>query len=260
VNVLEQIVADKRVEMAARREELPLMTLESQLAAVAARPCFAEALRSAPMGLIAEVKRRSPSAGLIREPFDPAMIARDYEVSGAQAISCLMDHTYFGGGAADFALVRQAVSLPMLYKEFVVDPWQIVHAKVTGASAVLLIVGVLTDRELVEMREQIQGLGMDALVEVHDEEEMRRAIDSGAELIGINNRNLKTFETRLETTFELKELAPEGCLLVSESGIRTAADVLALKEAGAEAILVGERLLREASPGRAVEELMRFVW
>ena len=256
MNILEQIIADKRVEIEGRKAARSLEQLRAQLSTVGRQPGFVEALRAAPMGLIAEVKRKSPSAGLIRDPFDPAEIAKDYEANGASAISCLMDEKYFGGGAADFSSVRNAVGLPMLYKEFVVDPWQIIHAKTMGASAVLLIVGALSDEELAFFIKEIQTMELQPLVEVHDREEMRRAIDAGSDCIGINNRNLKTFATTLETTFELAAMAPEGCTLVSESGIKTPENVVRLKEAGAHAILVGESLLREASPGRAAAHLM----
>lgn len=256
MNILEKICADKRVEIAGRKKRQPLDSLHAQLPSIGSRPDFVAALRAAPVGLIAEVKRRSPSAGAIREPFDPAAIAREYEASGAQAISCLMDNKYFGGGAADFSEVRNAVALPMLYKEFVVDPWQIVHAKTMGASAVLLIVGALTDGELSSFIRGIQTLELQPLVEVHDCGEMQRAIDAGADCIGINNRNLKTFSTTLETTYELREMAPTGCTLASESGIKTPADVAALKAVGVHAVLVGESLLREPSPGAAAKWLM----
>ncbi|MBN2684963.1 MAG: indole-3-glycerol phosphate synthase TrpC [Pontiellaceae bacterium] len=256
MNILKQICADKRIEIAARKQEQPVAALEALVPETAVRPDFVQALRHAPMGLIAEVKRRSPSAGAIREPFDPIAIARSYETHGAQAISCLMDHKYFGGGAADFSAVRGAVSLPMLYKEFVVDPWQIIHAKVMGASAVLLIVGVLADSDLTAFMEQIRSLGLAALVEVHDREEMNRAIDCGADCIGINNRNLKTFVTSLETTFELAALAPSAATLVSESGIKTPEDVVMVQKSGAHAVLVGESLLRESDPGYSAKCLM----
>ncbi len=259
MNILEQIVADKRIEVEQKKKTLSLEALRTQMGAVPKRPDFVQALRAAPMGLIAEVKRRSPSAGVIRDPFDPAAIAKEYEANGASAISCLMDHTYFGGGVADFSEVRNAVALPMLYKEFVVDPWQIAHAKTMGASAVLLIVGVLSDRELLAFIGEIQSLELQPLVEVHDREEMQRAIDAGADCIGINNRNLKTFVTTLETTYALKEMAPSGCTLVSESGIKTPEDVAELKAAGVQAILVGESLLREPSPGAAAKRLLAGV-
>lgn len=220
-------------------------------------PDFIAALKSAPIGLIAEVKRQSPSAGPIREPFDPAAIARAYEAAGAQAVSCLMDAKYFGGGEEQWAAVRAATNLPMLYKEFVVDPRQIFHAEALGASAVLLIVAALDDAELKKFIRLIEASGMTALVEVHTEEEMKRAVAAGAACIGINNRNLKTFETKLETTMRLRELAPKGCTLVSESGIRTAADVKMLREAGIAAILVGESLLRQPDLEAAVLTLMK---
>ena len=259
MNILEQICADKRVEIDARKKEQSLDALRAMLPSVGSRPDFLKALRSTPMGLIAEVKRKSPSAGLIREPFNPTEIAQGYEANGASAISCLMDHKYFGGGAADFAEVRQAVEIPMLYKEFVVDPWQIVHAKTMGASAVLLIVGALTDSDLLSYIQEIQALDLQPLVEVHDREEMQRAIDAGSDCIGINNRNLKTFVTSLDTTFELAAMAPVGCTLVSESGIKTADDVVRVKAAGAHAILVGESLLRESDSGDAAASLLSLV-
>ena len=259
MNILEQIVADKRIEIAARKKSQPLEELQAQFSAITPHPDFVAALRETPMGLIAEVKRRSPSAGVIRDPFDPPTIAREYEAAGASAISCLMDEKYFGGGAADFSAVRNAVSLPMLYKEFVVDPWQIVHAKTMGASAVLLIVGALKDEEIASYIRAIRALELCPLVEVHDREEMQRAIDAGADCIGINNRNLKTFVTTLDTTFELVTMAPAGCTLVSESGIKAPEDVAQLKAAGAHAVLVGESLLRELSPGSAATCLMELI-
>lgn len=256
MNILEQIIADKRIEVEGLKQSQPLPAVPS---GERARPDFISALRSTPMGLIAEVKRRSPSAGLIRDPFDPAEIAKEYEANGASAVSCLMDNKYFGGGAADFSVVRNAIELPMLYKEFVIDPWQISHAKVMGASAVLLIVGALTDAELLSFIEAIRAVDLQPLVEVHDRKEMQRAVDAGADCIGINNRNLKTFVTTLDTTYELKEMAPPECTLVSESGIKTPEDVEALKAAGAHAILVGESLLRESSPGQAARNLLGLV-
>ena len=256
MNILEQIIADKRIEIAGRRKAIPLEQLKEQLSLVIPQPGFVEALRAVPLGLIAEVKRKSPSAGLIRDPFDPAAIAADYEANGASAISCLMDGKYFGGGAEDFALVRNAVSLPMLYKEFVIDPWQVIHAKVMGASAVLLIAGALSDEELAALMEEGRAVALDTLVEVHDREEMQRAVRAGADCIGINNRNLKTFVTTLETTIELAAMAPPECTLVSESGIKTAEDAARLQEAGAHAILVGESLLRDPFPGKAAARLL----
>jgi len=221
-----------------------------------AAPDFIAALKEAPIGLIAEVKRKSPSVGPIREPFDPAAIARAYETAGVQTISCLMDAKYFGGGEEQWNAVRAATRLPMLYKEFVIDPRQIFHAEALGASAVLLIVAALGDAELKKYIRLTEASGMTPLVEVHTEEEMKRAGGAGAECIGINNRNLKTFETKLETTLQLRKLAPNGCTLISESGIRTADDVKLLRDAGIAAILVGESLLRQPDLEAAARTLM----
>lgn len=259
MNILEQIIADKRVEIDDRKSIQSKEELLARVHTMEECPDFTVALRSVPMGLIAEVKRKSPSAGQIREPFDPAEIAMNYEANGVNAVSCLVDQKYFGGGDDDFSAVRTAISLPMLYKEFVVDSWQIAHARVLGASAVLLIVDALTDTKLGSFIGEIRSLGMLALVEVHDREEMQRAIDAGSDCIGINNRNLKTFVTTLETTFELASVAPPECLLISESGIKTPEDVVQLKKAGAHAVLVGESLLRAANPGVAAAHLMRLI-
>lgn len=257
MNILDQIVADKRVEVARRKAACTLADLQAQIAGVDPRPDFVAALRGVPVGLIAEIKRRSPSAGVIRDPFDPVSIAQSYQANGASAVSCLMDNSYFGGGEEDFGAVRSAIDLPMLYKEFVIDTWQIAHAKVMGASAVLLIVGALSDNELALFIKEAGEVGLQALVEVHDRDEMLRAVDAGSELIGINNRDLKTFVTTLDTTVDLAALAPAACTLVSESGIRTADDVRKLRQAGAHAILVGESLLREPDPGAAAAALLR---
>jgi len=269
MDILAEIIANKRREI-----EAPcyFQALENVLENIPhlgknAPPCsekvptvgkidFIAALKAVPIGLIAEVKRKSPSAGPIREPFDPAAIASAYEAADAQAISCLMDAKYFGGGEEQWSAVRAATRLPMLYKEFVIDPRQIFHAEALGASAVLLIVAALGDAELKKYIRLIEASGMTPLVEVHTEEEMKRAVAAGAECIGINNRNLKTFETKLETTLQLRELAPKNCTLISESGIRTADDVRKLRDAEIAAILVGESLLRQPDIEAAVRALM----
>jgi indole-3-glycerol phosphate synthase len=256
MNILDQIIENKRAEIAERKSLCSLAELQAGLSEAEPRPDFRKAIRSVPMGLIAEVKRRSPSAGLIRDPFDPVDIAMSYADNRASAVSCLMDQKYFGGGDADFSAVRNAIDLPMLYKEFVVDSWQIVHAKVMGASAVLLIAGALSDGELQSFMEEIRSLDLLPLVEVHDREEMQRGIQAGADCIGINNRNLKTFATTLDTTYELAAMAPDGSTLISESGIKTPEDVVLLRQAGAHAILVGESLLSAPDPGLAAAFLM----
>ncbi len=255
-NLLEQIVADKRVEVAAKRRARPLEQLRESAGKRPPPLPFVPSLCAVPIGLIAEVKRRSPSAGVIRDPFDPMAIACAYQRSGVQAISVLMDEKYFGGGEAQFQAVREAVDLPLLYKEFVVDEWQVWHAAALGASAILLIAAVLSVDELRALMRACQEARLEVLLEVHDEAEMRVAVGVGALCIGINNRDLKNFKTSLDTTFQLKPLAPSGCSVVSESGIKTAADVQRLRTAGVRAVLVGEGLLRSRDLETAVRSLM----
>ena len=269
MDILSEIIANKRIEIEQPDYFQALETVVEELPHVGTScddcdgmpartptPDFIEALTSVPMGLIAEAKRQSPSAGPIREPFEPAEIVKACEAAGAQAVSCLMDNKYFGGGEKQWNEVREATKLPMLYKEFVIDPRQIFHAEALGASAVLLIVAALTDTELGSFIQLTEASGMTPLVEVHTEEEMKRAVAANAQCIGINNRNLKTFETKIETTLKLMKLAPANCTLISESGIRTADDIRTLRTAGIAAVLVGESLLRQPDVEQAVKTLM----
>lgn len=260
MTILDQIVAHKRAEVAQARQARPPAELQRTAQARSPAPDFAGALRSAPMGLIAEVKRRSPSAGPIRDPFDARSIAQGYEAAGAQAISVLLDAEFFGGGEADFQAVREAVCLPLLYKEFVVDEWQVWHAAALGASAVLLIAAVLGDEDLKRMVGLCREAGLQSLLEVHDEADLRRAAGLGADCIGVNNRDLRTFKVSIETTLRLRPLAPAGCLLISESGIHSAGDVTTLQSAGVGAVLVGEHLLRQPDVSAAVRDLMGSAW
>ena len=256
MNILEEIVANKRDEVAAFKTARPMSELESAARRRARAPDFVAALHSVPMGLIAEVKRRSPSAGPIREPFDAKSIAQAYENAGAQAVSVLMDRKFFGGREDDFAVVRSAVALPLLYKEFIVDEWQIWHAASLGASAALLIAAVLDDARLKDFVSLCREARIEPLVEVHDEKEMTRAASLPVRCIGVNNRDLKTFRISLETTIRLKPLAPKECTVISESGIRSAGDVARLKAEGVRAVLVGESLLRQGAIEKAVKDLM----
>jgi indole-3-glycerol phosphate synthase len=258
MNILEEIVANKRIEVEAFKKAWPIDRLQSAAEERGRAPDFIAALRSVPIGLIAEVKRKSPSAGTIREPFDARAIATAYDKAGAQAISVLMDRRYFGGGDFDFQAVRAIVDLPLLYKEFVIDAWQIWHAASMGASAVLLIAAVLDDRRLMEWIALCREARLEPLVEVHDEREMKRVADMPVRCIGVNNRDLKTFHVSLETTLRLKTFAPQECTLVSESGIRSAGDVARLRDAGVHAVLVGEHLLRQTDLDRAVRDLMNL--
>lgn len=259
--ILDRIVADKRVAIARRKAAEPSAELRARASALPRPPSFVAALTGGPraVGLIAEVKRRSPSAGIIRDPFDAPAIARAYESAGAQAVSVLIDEPYFGGGEADALAVRGATALPVLYKEFVVDLWQIDHAAALGASAVLLIASILGRGGLKEFSAAIRSAGLTPLVEVHDEAELDMAAAAGAGVIGVNNRDLRTFRTTLETTIRLAPRMPPGAVAVSESGIRGAEDVIRLHRAGVRAILVGEHLLRQPDIESAVRELMAGV-
>lgn len=256
MNILDEIISHKRFEVGKFRHDTLFGEIRDAAMACPDPLPFADALRAAPIGLIAEVKRRSPSAGVIRDPFDPPEIAQAYENAGAQAVSVLLDQKYFGGSADDFRAVRAAIDLPMLYKEFVVDPWQIWHARKIGASAVLLIAGAVSETLLAGLILEAELAGLEVLFEVHDAEELAAAERLGVKLIGINNRNLKTFETKVAHTLGLLPQVPEGVTVVSESGIRGAEDVARLREAGVHAILVGEHLLRRDDLQAAVRDFM----
>lgn len=206
--------------------------------------------------MIAEVKKASPSKGLIRPDFEPVTIAKTYESAGASAISVLTDEKYFQGSIEYLKSIRQAVDLPLLRKDFVIDAYQIYEARAAGADAILLIVAALSREQLVEFGGLARELGMGALIEVHTAEELDVALSTDEPIIGINNRNLQTFETTLDTTIELASRIPSDRVIVSESGIFTRADVERLTAAGVDAILVGESLMREPDPGVKVRELL----
>lgn len=260
MNLLKKIVEHKREEVQRQRKAVSMEFLKSHAATRATPPDFNSALRTAPMGLIAEIKRKSPSAGEIRPDLRAEHLAEQYAAAGAQAISILIDQTYFGGEESDFVMVRDTIEVPILYKEFVTCCWQIWHAASIGASAVLIIVAALTDRELERLIRCAATARMTPLVEVHTPAEMKRAARFGAPCIGINNRDLTTFEVSLDTTFQLLDHVPSGATVISESGIRRAEDVLKLKEAGVHGVLVGEHLLRQADVGAAIKELMGSAW
>jgi indole-3-glycerol phosphate synthase len=265
MDILETIVAQKRIEVAALQCDLP--TPEGLVAAIKARGGvrdFSGALRRASqgsVGLIAEVKKASPSKGVIRPDFDPVQIAREYAQSGAHCLSVLTDEKFFQGSLTFLRDIRQAVNLPLLRKDFIIDPRQILQAIEWGADAILLIVAILDDRQLRDYHDLARAAGLSVLVEVHDENELKRALASGAELIGVNNRNLKTFDVDLATTEKLASLlraSDHGAekLLVAESGIHTRADVQRLIACGANAILVGESLMRQSDLRSKVAELL----
>lgn len=256
MSILDEIVITKREEVA--RLEGWASALEARARAAPEPRDFARALSRGGAGLvalIAEVKRRSPGAGVIREGLNAPGLATAYEQAGAAAVSVLTDERYFGGSLEDLRTVREAVAVPVLRKDFVIHDVQLLEARAAGADAVLLIVRILDDPLLLSLRERAEGLGMAALVEVHGPGELRRALAAGATIVGVNNRDLSTFETRLETTLDLLDQVPDDVVLVSESGIRSPADVVRLGNAGVNAVLVGESLLCAPDPGEAAGEL-----
>lgn len=259
MSVLSEILATKRTEVACRKEKISLHLMQEWLMNAPPVRDFRQTLLQAQgVGLIAEVKKASPSRGVIREDFDAVEIATIYADNGATCLSVLTDAVYFQGKLEYLRAIRHAVDIPLLRKDFIIDPFQIIESRAAGADALLLIVAALKPDDLRELMLLTRNYGMAALVEVHDSEEMREALDAGADLIGINNRDLHTFRTTLKTTLELMAELPAGGspLIVSESGIFTRDDVLTLQQAGVGAVLVGEALIREADIGAKVRELL----
>lgn len=255
-DILERIVTSTRQVIERRRREIPRQELESRLEQAPRARDFRAALECGPgLGIIAEVKKASPSAGVLRADFDPVAIARIYEANGANAISVLTDEPFFQGHLSYVTAIREAVAPPVLRKDFIIDAYQVVEARVAGADAVLLIAEILGAQELPALLGQIHELGMQALVELYDAENLPRVVDAGAKIIGVNNRNLRTFVTSLEHTIELARALPADCCLVSESGIRIRADMLRLEAAGVKAALIGETFMRAADIGAKVREL-----
>jgi indole-3-glycerol phosphate synthase len=254
--ILDKIVAAKRQEIADARARVPETDLERRLSDVPVVRDFRGALdKPGSVQVIGEVKKASPSAGVLRAEFDPVAIARTYEAHGAAALSVLTDAPFFQGSLAYLSAIRAAVRPPLLRKDFILDRYQILEARLAGADAVLLIAEIIDGDELPRLLSEVQALGLQALVELYDADNLARVVDSGARLIGINNRDLRTFVTRLEHTLELAARLPADCCLVSESGIRTREDVLRLQAAGVRAILVGETLMRAADIGAQLDEL-----
>jgi indole-3-glycerol phosphate synthase len=259
-DVLDRICADKRGHVARRKAALPEAALLARLAeAPPVRPFAAALERRVAAGgyaLIAEIKKASPSAGLIRPDFAPAPLARAYQAGGAACLSVLTDTPYFQGSDDDLRIARAAAALPVLRKDFILDPYQIVESRLIGADCVLLIMAALSDVAAHELAAAAAELGLDVLAEVHDRDELDRASRLGVRLIGINNRNLKTLETSLDTTLELAPWVPPGHIVVAESGIRQPADLDRLASAGARCFLVGETLMREPEVAAATRHLL----
>ncbi|SDY61062.1 indole-3-glycerol phosphate synthase [Lysobacter sp. yr284] len=258
-DILNKIIARKHEEIQQRTRVRPLEDLRARARAQAPARGFVQAIRdkhaAGQAAVIAEVKKASPSKGVIRADFRPAEIARSYQAGGAACLSVLTDVDFFQGSNAYLAEAREACTLPVLRKDFTVDPYQVYEARAIGADAILLIVAALEDGPMIEMAGLAMDLGMDVLVEVHDIDELERALQTDCELIGVNNRNLRTFEVSLDTTLALRGAVPRDRTLVTESGIATAGDVARMREAGVETFLVGESFMRERDPGTALQRL-----
>jgi indole-3-glycerol phosphate synthase len=256
-SILDKIVVTKRREVAEARRRLPLDEVEHQAQEAPPTRDFRSALAgTGPIRLIAEVKKASPSAGIIRADFEPVSLARTYQAHGAACLSVLTDETYFQGHLSYLARIRAAVAIPLLRKDFLIDEYQVVEARLAGADAILLIAEILDDDELAALIQKAKRLGMAALVEFHDEANLSRVLAAGADLVGINNRDLRSFTTDLNRTIRLRDRIPEDVILVGESGIHARSDAERLQAAGVHAMLVGESLMRVDNVGLAVERLL----
>lgn len=255
--ILDEIYRHKLSEVARCKEQRPLRQLEELLPNVSDTNNLEAALKtSAGLSLIAEVKAASPSRGVLRRDMNPSQIAVEYQESGAAAISVLTDEKFFHGKLAHLKDVRRAVSLPLLRKDFIIDEYQLIEARTSGADAVLLIAAILDEKKLFALMDAAGRLGLGCLVEVHTEEELKKVLGTPATMLGINNRDLHTFKIDIETTLRLRPLIPKDKTVVSESGIKTRADVIRLEGAGVDAVLVGEALVQSEDIGKKIRELM----
>lgn len=255
-DILAKIVAHERGVVEASRKQTPIEALRAMPSYDAPRRSMAEALATKKPAVISECKRRSPSKGVLRDPYDPAAIARSYEAAGAAAISVLTNEEFFGGSLEDLKAVRAAVETPVLRKEFVIDPYQLHEARAAGADAVLLIASVHPPDVLLALHSAAREIGLDVLVEVHDAHELEGALRCEGAILGVNNRDLRTFTTDLGTCERLSKDVPSGRILVAESGLRDGADLARLQGAGINAFLVGEAFMKAEDPGEALREMM----
>ncbi len=258
-DILKKILARKGEEIAERSASVSMADLEQQVAAAdSVRPfvgAMDDKIASGQAAVIAEIKKASPSKGVLREDFDPAAIARSYAEHGAACLSVLTDKDFFQGGEDYLQQARAACALPVIRKDFIVDPYQVAEARAINADCILLIVSALEDQQMAELMAQAHELGMDVLVEVHDGEELERALKLDTRLVGINNRNLRTFETSLNTTLSLLERIPDDRMVVTESGIIKPEDVQLMRNADVHAFLVGEAFMRAEDPGAELAKL-----
>lgn len=259
-NILEEIAEKTRERIRKEKQQLPPEQVKVLAEKAPQRPSFLEALRKPGMSYICEVKKASPSKGLIAPDFPYLEIAKEYERAGASAISCLTEPFYFMGSDTYLHEITQQVDIPVLRKDFTVDKYMIYQAKAFGASAVLLICAILKDQELLEYRQLAEALGMDALVEAHDEKEVARALKAGAKIVGVNNRDLKTFQVDMNNSIRLRNLAPDSVVFVSESGIKNAGDIAILERNRVGAVLIGETLMRSSDKKAALEALNGGHW
>lgn len=259
-DILNRILQDKAREVIERAQKTSLRALSTQVEELAPTRGFAAAIQhkveAGGTAVIAEIKKASPSKGVIRENFDPADIARSYAEHGATCLSVLTDEKYFQGHSDYLQAARAACSLPVLRKDFMVDPYQVYEARLMGADAILLIAAALGDPMMHDLEQAATALGLDVLVEVHNQEELERALQLRTPLLGINNRNLRTFETSLETTLGMLSQIPKDRIVISESGIHTPADISRLRKNGVNAYLIGEAFMREQDPGAALAALI----
>ena len=254
---LDELVGATREAVHRRKRERPLAELEREAGSQPEGRPFAEALARPGTSLIAEHKRRSPSAGTIREGLSCADVVSAYERGGAAALSVLTEEAHFGGSLADLREARAASELPVLRKDFTIDTYQLYEAKAAGADAVLLVVGAMSQDELAALYREAHALDLDAIVEIHDEEELDRALEVDADVLGINNRNLEDFSVDIQRTFDLLHDVPAGKVVVSESGIQTRDQIDELEQVGVDAVLIGEALMRAPDPEEAVRQLTR---
>lgn len=257
MNVLEAILRQKRIEVREARSALPLVELRRRAVETPPLRPFRSALQQKPIAIIAEVKKASPSHGVLTERFDPLALAREYEKGGASAVSVLTDEQFFQGHKSTLQSIKAAVRLPVLRKDFIIDEYQIYETRVIGADAVLFIVGMLSESQFSSLIDCAREVGLDVLVETHTEEDVARATEHNAEIIGVNNRDLRTFEVSLQHSLNLRPLLRSGVVTVSESGIRSREDVATLRKAGFDAVLVGEGLVTSSNRVQLLKEFLQ---
>lgn len=257
MNILEKIVADKYKEVELKKTLIPAKQLEQSVLFDRVSPSLALALKESSTGIIAEHKRRSPSKQTINQDTNVGMVARAYETAGVSGMSVLTDIKYFGGSLEDLLLARASVTMPLLRKEFIIDEYQVLEAKAHGADVILLIAAVLSRAQIKTLSERAKSLGMDVLLEVHNSEELQKSIMPSLDMLGVNNRNLKTFEVSLDTSKVLSEEIPNEFVKVSESGISTIDAIKTLKPYGYQGFLIGENFMKSTNPGKSAQEFIK---